>query len=161
MSELVNYGLGKYFSEVNEYRNYTRRSRLIMVLADQYSLSNFSPKIEDLHILRALGSIDQSVGLAALKEVGADCFNLLPEIIKITKQHTERVSLDRSLGITGSLVIKSATDVSLRMGNKYIASEHIAIGLMADNTESQSFLSKYGVTTEALTEKVFEILKKK
>ncbi|MEM9109504.1 MAG: Clp protease N-terminal domain-containing protein [Planctomycetota bacterium] len=157
-SDFFGFGLEKYFSISNEYRHYTRRARLIMVLADQYSAANGSSLIQDIHILRALASLDRSIGLYALSELGADCLKLLPEIVLLDGSKNKLSSKDRELDKNGRIVIEAAKVASQKRGSKYIASEHIAIGLLADGTRTHTFLSKYGVTDELLESKIDDLL---
>ncbi len=138
----------------------THKSQDALSVAIQRAAADGSPHIDPLHLLVAL--LEQADGLAAplLQAVGAD-----PALI--AKQAEERLArLPRAHGATVSSpdmsrplrsAINTASSRAKELGDLYISTEHLLVGLAADGGDAKAVLAAAGATPEALLEAFSEI----
>src|SRR5216684_1419352 len=119
-----------------------------------------SPQVDPLHLLLAL--VEQADGTTAplLRAVGAD-----PALV--AKQAEERLArLPRARGATLSApdisrplqsAIATASARAKQLGDEYISTEHLLVGLSADGGEAKAVLAAAGATPDALLEAFSQI----
>jgi len=133
----------------------THKSQDALSTALRSAAADGSPQVEPLHLLLAL--VEQADGTTAplLRAVGAD-----PALV--AKQATERLArLPRARGATLSApemsrplnaAIRTASSQAKQLGDEYISTEHLLVGLAADGGDAKTVLSAAGVTPAALLE---------
>jgi ATP-dependent Clp protease ATP-binding subunit ClpB len=133
----------------------TRNSQEALSIAARRAAADGNPQVDPLHLLAAL--LDQTGGIAAslLKAVGAD-----PGVIaKETAEHI--VQLPQMRGSSTSApqlsrqllgVINTATNRAQQLGDEYVSTEHLLVGLAADGGQAATLLREAGATADALTE---------
>src|SRR5580692_9136221 len=133
----------------------THKSQEALATAQRRAAADGSPQIEALHLLVALA--EQADGLAGqlLRAVGTD-----PALI--AKQAEDRLARGPQMrGATTSgpemsrallLAIKTASDKAKQLGDEYISTEHLLVGLATDGGEAKTVLAAAGVTADALLE---------
>src|SRR3984957_2379084 len=133
----------------------THKSQEALSTAQRRAAADGSPQIEALHLLVALA--EQVDGLAGqlLQAVGTD-----PALI--AKQAEDRLARGPQMrGATTSgpemsrallLAIKTASDKAKQLGDEYISTEHLLVGLATDGGEAKTVLAAAGVTADALLE---------
>jgi ATP-dependent Clp protease ATP-binding subunit ClpB len=138
----------------------TRKSQEAVTAALRQAASDGSPQVEPLHLLVAL--IDQSDGTTAplLRAVGADPNG-------ISKQATEKLEkLPRARGATLSepglsrpllAAIKNAADRARELGDEYVSTEHLLVGLASDGGDAKTLLAAAGATPDALLDAFTQI----
>src|SRR5580692_1305659 len=138
----------------------THKSQDALSTAVRRAAADGSPQVEALHLLAAL--VEQADGTTAplLRAVGAD-----PALI--AKQTTERLDrLPRAHGTTLSApemsrpllsAIATASSRAKQLGDEYISTEHLLVGLAADGGEAKAVLAAAGVTPDALLEAFSQI----
>ena len=138
----------------------THKSQEALTAAVQRAAADGSPQVEPLHLLVAL--VEQADGTTAplLRAVGAD-----PALI--AKQAAERLDrLPRARGATLSApemsrplltAVGTASSRAKQLGDEYISTEHLLVGLAADGGDAKAVLSAAGVTPDALLEAFSQI----
>jgi ATP-dependent Clp protease ATP-binding subunit ClpB len=138
----------------------THKSQEALSTAIRRAAADGSPQVEPLHLLLAL--VEQPDGLAGqlLRQVGAD-----PGLVG--KQAEERlVRLPRASGATLSApewsrplqaAIGTASNRAKHLGDEYISTEHLLVGLAADGGDAKAILAAAGATPEALLEAFSQI----
>src|SRR6202011_5657556 len=138
----------------------TRKSQEALTAAVRRAAADGSPQVESLHLLLAL--VEQADGTTAplLRAVGAD-----PALV--AKQAEERLArLPRARGATLSApemsrpmlsAIATASARAKQLGDQYISTEHLLVGLAADGGEAKAVLAAAGATPEALLEAFSQI----
>jgi ATP-dependent Clp protease ATP-binding subunit ClpB len=133
----------------------THKSQDALSTAQRNAAADGSPQVEPLHLLLAL--VEQADGTTAplLRAVGAD-----PALV--AKQATERLArLPRARGETLSApewsrplnaAIRTAVSKAKQLGDEYISTEHLLVGLAADGGEAKTVLNAAGATADALLE---------
>jgi ATP-dependent Clp protease ATP-binding subunit ClpB len=133
----------------------TRNSQEALSIAARRAAADGNPQVDPLHLLAAL--LDQTGGIAAslLKAVGAD-----PGVIaKETAEHIAQLPQMRGSTTTAPQlsrqllgVINTATNRAQQLGDEYVSTEHLLVGLAADGGQAATLLSEAGATADALTE---------
>jgi ATP-dependent Clp protease ATP-binding subunit ClpB len=131
----------------------THKSQEALATAMRRAASDGSPQVETLHLLTALTEQADGTTVPLLRAVGAD-----PALV--SKQAEERLArLPRAHGATLSApetsralltVISTASNRAKQLGDDYISTEHLLVGLAADGGEAKAVLTANGVTAEAL-----------
>ncbi|MFZ0190386.1 MAG: Clp protease N-terminal domain-containing protein, partial [Streptosporangiaceae bacterium] len=138
----------------------THKSQDALSTAVRRAAADGSPQVEALHLLAAL--VEQADGTTAplLRAVGAD-----PALI--AKQAAERLDrLPRAHGTTLSApemsrsllsAIATASSRAKQLGDEYISTEHLLVGLAADGGEAKTVLAAAGATPDTLLEAFSQI----
>ncbi len=138
----------------------TRKSQEAVTAALRQAAADGSPQVEPLHLLLAL--IEQADGTAAplLRAVGVD-----PGLI--ARQATERLArLPRARGATLSApemsrpllaAVATAASRARELGDEYVSTEHLLVGLAADGGDAKTILTGAGATPGALLEAFTQI----
>jgi ATP-dependent Clp protease ATP-binding subunit ClpB len=138
----------------------TRRSREALNTAVQLAAADGSPQVEPLHLLVAL--IGQEGGTAAplLRAIGADP-------AQVSTRATERLSrLPQARGATLSApemsrpMLAAYADAAKRardLGDEYVSTEHLLVGLAAEGGEAKSVLNSAGATPQVLLDAFAQI----
>jgi ATP-dependent Clp protease ATP-binding subunit ClpB len=138
----------------------TRKSQEAVTAALRQAAADGSPQVEPLHLLAAL--IEQSDGTTAplLRAVGADPGHIAKEAAaKLDRMpHARGATLsDPGLSRPVYAAIKTAADRARELGDEYISTEHLLVGLAADGGEAKSILTAAGATPDALLEAFTQI----
>src|ERR1035438_6447399 len=138
----------------------TRKSQEALSAAVRRAAADGSPQVESLHLLLSL--LEQADGHPAplLRAVGAD-----PALV--AKQAQERLArMPRARGATLSApemsrplltVISTAASRAKQLGDEYISTEHLLVGLAADGGEAKALLAANGAAPEGLLEAFSQI----
>ena len=139
---------------------YTERGKRIIQLAHHEAISMGHNMVEPEHLL--LGVLSEGGGIAcqALSELGVDPENLASHIRDLIGKSQDVISKPVDLPLSPRM--KRALDLSMiearKMGVNYVDSEHILLGILADDTGLivQQFRSM-GITPQAVLKQVNEI----
>ena len=138
----------------------THKSQDALSTAIRSAAADGSPQVDPLHLLLAL--LEQADGTTAplLRAVGAD-----PALV--AKQAEERLArLPRARGATLSApdisrplqsAIATASSRARQLGDEYISTEHLLVGLAADGGDAKAVLTAAGATPDALLEAFSQI----
>ena len=138
----------------------THKSQDALSTAIRGAAADGSPQVDPLHLLLAL--VEQADGTTAplLRAVGAD-----PALV--AKQAEERLArLPRARGATLSApdlsrplqsAIGTASSRAKQLGDEYISTEHLLVGLAADGGDAKAVLTAAGATPDALLEAFSQI----
>ncbi|WP_280447190.1 ATP-dependent chaperone ClpB [Nocardia cyriacigeorgica] len=134
--------------------NPTTKTQAALTAALQAASAAGNPEIRPAHLLVAL--LDQTDGIAAplLKAVGTD-----PAVVRREAQEI----IDRLPSATGATTtpqlgrdalaaITAAQRLATEMGDEYVSTEHVMVGLAEGDSDITMLLTKYGATADALRE---------
>ncbi len=140
---------------------YTERGKRIIQLAHHEALSMGHTMVEPEHLLLGLLSEGGGVACQALSELGVDPDNLAAHMRDLIGTSKDVISKPVDLPLSPRM--KRALDLSMmesrKMGVNYVDSEHILLGLLADDTGLivQQFRSM-GITPQAVLKQVTELI---
>ncbi|MFT3832662.1 MAG: ATP-dependent chaperone ClpB [Micropruina sp.] len=132
----------------------TAKSRDAVSAALRNALTNGNPSAEPVHLLHALLMVpDNTVG-TLLAAVGAD-----PKVVDaaaqgaITKLPSASGNSVSQPGLSGSMarVLADAETRAEQLGDEFVATEHLMIGLAAVASDAQKILLQFGADAKKLT----------
>ncbi|MFG1790325.1 ATP-dependent chaperone ClpB [Nocardia sp. NPDC049149] len=134
--------------------NPTTKTQAALAAAQQAASAAGNPEVRPAHLLVAL--LDQTDGIAAplLKAVGVDPVSVRGEANDIVER------LPRATGATTApqfgrevlAALNTAQRLATELGDEYISTEHVLVGLASGDSDVSQLLLKYGATAEALRE---------
>lgn len=121
-------------------------------LAEAHSLAeqNYSAALETPHVLKSL--LDVAPVNIILKNLGAtQKVNTLSQDLVSRTPKTSSSQINQSIGVSHEVqrVLSKAHESSVRMGDKFIATEHLFLGILESNTYTSDELRKLGVNPSA------------
>ena len=133
---------------------FTTKSQEALSAAGMNASTAGNPQIEPAHLLKALMDQRESVAVALLKAAGAD-----PDAVSVQASAAIH-ALPKSSGSSVAQaqfsrqtlqVVSAAQQAAERNGDSYVSTEHLLIGLAADQTRAGEALREADATVEALT----------
>ncbi|MGW4088559.1 ATP-dependent chaperone ClpB [Nocardia sp. NPDC004750] len=132
--------------------NPTTKTQAALTAALQAASAAGNPEIRPAHLLVAL--LDQTDGIAAplLKAVGTDpavVRNEAQAIVGRLPQATGATTTPQ-LGREALAAITAAQRLATELGDEYVSTEHVMVGLAQGDSDVTMLLTKYGATADAL-----------
>ena len=137
----------------------TAMSRDAVSMATRSALTHGNPNAEPAHLLEALLTIPENTVGPLLSSLGAE-----PRIVEaaakgaINKLPSAQGSSVAQPNLSGSFarVLAEAETRAQQLGDQFVATEHLLIGLASVTSEARKILTDLGVTAEAITTKFNE-----
>ncbi len=142
------------------FEKFTDRSRKIMAFANQEAQRFNHDYIGTEHIL--LGMVKEGSGIAAsvLKGMQIDIRKVRLKVEALVKAGPEMVTMGKLPQTPGTKrVLESAIEKSRALGNNYIGSEHILLGLVEEQTGiAWQVLQGFGLNTRKVRAEIFDLM---
>ncbi|HET9080454.1 MAG TPA: ATP-dependent chaperone ClpB [Trebonia sp.] len=132
----------------------TRKSQEALSAAIRQAASDGNPQVEPVHLLLALLQQAEGTAQPLLEAAGADVRQVAAETTSLQRK------LPQTRGTTASApetsrqllsVINTAASLAREMGDEYISTEHLLVGLATGNGPLATALQRAGATPDALT----------
>ncbi|ONM49485.1 ATP-dependent chaperone ClpB [Nocardia donostiensis] len=134
--------------------NPTTKTQAALTAALQAASTAGNPEIRPAHLLVAL--LDQTDGIAAplLKAVGTDPATVRREAQDIVDRLPRATGATTApqLGREALAAITAAQRLATELGDEYVSTEHVMVGLADGDSDVTMLLTKYGATAAALRE---------
>ncbi|WP_433600042.1 ATP-dependent chaperone ClpB [Nocardia sp. CA-135953] len=134
--------------------NPTTKTQAALTAALQAASAAGNPEIRPAHLLVAL--LDQTDGIAAplLKAVAADSATIRREAQDIVDKLPRATGATTApqLGREALAAITAAQRLATELGDEYVSTEHVMVGLAEGDSDVTMLLMKYGATPDALRE---------
>jgi ATP-dependent Clp protease ATP-binding subunit ClpB len=125
----------------------TRKSQEAVSAAVRRATTEGNPHVEPLHLLAALISLEGGTAAPLLRAVGADPAAVLrgaeDQIARLPKAAGTTVSAPDTARPL-SLALATAAKRAREMGDEYVSTEHLLVGLAADGGQAADLLRKAG-----------------
>ena len=139
---------------------FTTKSQEALSAAAMNASTAGNPQIEPAHLLKALMDQRESVAVAVLKAAGAD-----PDVVSTAASTAIRALPSTSgssvaqaqLSRQGVQVVQAARQQAEAMGDDYVSTEHLLLGLAADAGVAGEALRDAGATPDALSSAVKQV----
>ncbi|MFF7938652.1 ATP-dependent chaperone ClpB [Nocardia gamkensis] len=132
--------------------NPTTKTQAALTAALQAASAAGNPEIRPAHLLVAL--LDQTDGIAAplLKAVGTDPATVRREAQDLVDRLPRATGATTTppLGREALAAITAAQRLATELGDEYVSTEHVMVGLAAGDSDVTMLLTKYGATADAL-----------
>ncbi|MBF6186767.1 MULTISPECIES: ATP-dependent chaperone ClpB [Nocardia] len=134
--------------------NPTTKTQAALTAALQAASAAGNPEIRPAHLLVAL--LDQTDGIAAplLKAVGVDPATVRREAQDLVDRlpRATGATTQPQLGREALAAITAAQRLATELGDEYVSTEHVLVGLADGDSDVTMLLKKYGATADALRE---------
>ncbi|MGW5574318.1 ATP-dependent chaperone ClpB [Nocardia thailandica] len=134
--------------------NPTTKTQAALTAALQAASAAGNPEIRPAHLLVAL--LDQTDGIAAplLKAIGVDPAEVGREAAEIVDRlpRATGATTTPQLGREALAAITAAQRLATELGDEYVSTEHVVVGLADGDSDVTMLLKKYGATPESLRE---------
>ncbi|MFE3191201.1 ATP-dependent chaperone ClpB [Nocardia sp. NPDC059240] len=134
--------------------NPTTKTQAALTAALQAASAAGNPEIRPAHLLVAL--LDQTDGIAAplLKAVAVDPATVRREAQDIVDRlpRASGATTSPNLGRESLAAVTAAQKLATEMGDEYVSTEHLMVGLAQGDSDVSQLLLKYGATADALRE---------
>ncbi|MGF6882204.1 ATP-dependent Clp protease ATP-binding subunit ClpB [Nocardia sp. GAS34] len=134
--------------------NPTTKTQAALTAALQAASAAGNPEIRPAHLLVAL--LDQTDGIAAplLKAVAVDPAAVRREAQDIVERlpRASGATTTPQLGREALAAITAAQQLATELGDEYVSTEHLMVGLARGDSDVSQLLLKYGATADALRE---------
>ena len=131
----------------------TRKSQEAVSAAVRRATTEGNPHVEPLHLLAALISLEGGIAAPLLRAVGADPAAVLrrteDQIARLPKAAGTTVSAPDTARPL-SLALATAAKRAREMGDEYVSTEHLLVGLAADGGQAADVLRKAGAGPDEL-----------
>ncbi|GAA3430591.1 ATP-dependent chaperone ClpB [Kutzneria kofuensis] len=139
---------------MNQFNPTTKTQQAVSEAAQAATMAG-NPDITPVHLLAAL--LAQGDGLTAplLTAVGADPAQVRAELEKLAHSLPSATGATMSapqLSRDGLRVITHAQRLATEMGDEYVSTEHLLVGLAAEGGQVADLLRRHGATPDALRE---------
>src|SRR5487761_314698 len=132
----------------------TRKSQEALSAAIRQAASDGNPQVEPVHLLLALLKQADGTAQPLLEAAGADMDRVLAEATaaqrKLPQTHGATASAPETSRQLLS-VINTAASLARDLGDEYISTEHLLVGLATGNGSIATGLQRAGATPDALT----------
>ncbi|NUL45974.1 ATP-dependent chaperone ClpB [Cellulosimicrobium funkei] len=139
---------------------FTTKSQEVLSGAAMNASTLGNPQIEPAHLLKALMDQRGSVAVAVLKAAGVDpdvvstaASTAIKELPATSGSSVAQAQLSRQ----GLLVVQAAQQQAEALGDDYVSTEHLLLGLAADAGKAGTALRDAGASVEALSAAVKEV----
>ena len=140
---------------MNEQK-YTIQAQELLQSAAQIAQSGSNQVIETGHILKAMLSDREGIGVYLMQKAGVNTENLENELdIILNKYPRQQGSTDSYLSRESAEALQKARDVANRMGDQFITVEHILVGVSSGKDSVAKLLRSAGLN-EKLLDKAIE-----
>jgi ATP-dependent Clp protease ATP-binding subunit ClpB len=133
--------------------NLTTRSQGALSTAVRRAAADGNPQVDTLHLLTALLAQPESTAAALLRAVGSDPRQVAEaaedEIGKLPAATGSSVTAP-SLARPVYEVLQRAADLAEELGDEYVSTEHLTVGLATVDSPAKTVLAKTGATAKAL-----------
>src|SRR3954465_93462 len=110
-----------------------------------------NPVVQDLHLLLALLDQDEGIVVPIIQKLGANVASIREKIRVETARYPKQSGASPTMARELNQVIDRADDEAKKLGDEYVSTEHLLLGLSdTKGTESKTLLSGTGAGYKAL-----------
>src|SRR5215510_4437620 len=133
--------------------NLTTRSQEALSTAVRRAAADGNPQVETLHLLAALLLQPESTAAALLRAVGSEP----KQVAEATEDAVHKLPTASGSSVSApSLarpvyeVLQRAADLAEEIGDEYVSTEHLMVGLATVDSPAKTVLEQAGATAKAL-----------
>jgi ATP-dependent Clp protease ATP-binding subunit ClpB len=129
---------------------YTQKAQEAIAAAQAAAQGMDSPVLDAEHLLHALVEPDDGVPAETLRRLGVDLPAFRDELAGILARRARIKGGSMSLDPRAKRVLELAEAEARRLGDEYVSTEHLLLGVLEVGGEGQGLLEKHGATREAV-----------
>src|SRR5688572_21763800 len=123
---------------------FTEKAQATVVAAQNLAERLQSPVLDAEHLLAALLEPDDGVPAETLRRLGVDLPALNGELASLLARRAKIQGGSLTLDPRAKRVIERAQEEARRLGDEYVSTEHLLLGVLDVGGEGQRLLEKHG-----------------
>ncbi len=131
---------------------FTQKAQEAIVAAQKLAETLHSPILDAEHVLSALVEPDDGVPAETLRRLGVDLPAFRAELAGILAKRARIEGGSLALDPRAKRVIERAEEEARRLGDEYVSTEHLLLGVVEVAGEAQSLLERHSAGREAILE---------
>ncbi|MBP5473722.1 MAG: AAA family ATPase, partial [Bacteroidales bacterium] len=139
--------------------NFTIKAQEAVQKAFEIAESKSQQSVESSHLLKGIMTVAESVTDFLFGKLGTNIPNLQRELDMIINSYAKVTGADSYMSLNLQDVLKEAEDYAKTMKDKYVAIEHLLLGLVYMNSETSQVMKENGITLKGLKEAIAELRK--
>src|SRR6266540_4969636 len=133
-----------------QLERFTQKAQETIIAAQRLAESLQSPILDAEHVLSALVEPDDGVPAETLRRLGVDLPGFRGELAAILAKRARIQGGSLSLDPRARRVIESAEAEAKRLGDEYVSTEHLLLGVAEIGGEAQALLERHAAGREAI-----------
>src|SRR3954467_3236736 len=129
---------------------YTQKAQETIAAAQRIAEAAESPVLDAEHLLAALVEPDDGVPAETLRRLGADVPAFRSELAAILGRRARIKGGSLSLDPRAKRVLELGEQEARRLGDEYVSTEHLLLGILEVGGEGRALLERHGATREAV-----------
>jgi ATP-dependent Clp protease ATP-binding subunit ClpB len=129
---------------------FTQRAQEAIVAAQRLAETLQSPVLDAEHLLSALLEPEDGVPAETLRRLGADLPGLRGDLAAALARRARVQGGSLALDPRAKQAIERARDEARRLGDEYVSTEHLLLGVAESGGEAESLLERFGAGREAI-----------
>jgi ATP-dependent Clp protease ATP-binding subunit ClpB len=129
---------------------YTQKAQEAIAAAQKAAEGMESPVLDAEHLLHALVEPDDGVPAETLRRIGVDLPAFRGELAGILGRRARIKGGSMSLDPRAKRVLELAEEEARRLGDEYVSTEHLLLGVLEVGGEARQLLERHGASREAV-----------
>ncbi len=129
---------------------FTQKAQEAVLAAQQLAERLHSPVLDAEHLLSALIDPDDGVPAETLRRMGVDLPTFRGELAAVLARRAKIEGGSLTLGPRGKRVVDRAQEEARRLGDEYVSTEYLLLGMAEVGGEGQKLLDGHGAGREAI-----------
>ena len=129
---------------------FTQKAQEAIIAAQELAQRLHSPVLDAEHLLSALIEPDDGVPAETLRRLGVDLPTIRGDIAAALARRARIEGGSLTLDPRAKAVVDRAEDEARRLGDEYVSTEHLLLGVADAGGEGQAILERHGAGREAL-----------
>jgi ATP-dependent Clp protease ATP-binding subunit ClpB len=129
---------------------FTQRAQDSVLAAQKTAETLHSPVLDAEHLLSALVEDDEGVPAETLRRLGTDLVAFRGELAALLARRARVQGGSLALDPRAKRVIDRAQEEARRLGDEYVSTEHLLLGVAEVGGEAQQLLDRHGANREAI-----------
>ncbi|HXI80840.1 MAG TPA: ATP-dependent chaperone ClpB [Verrucomicrobiae bacterium] len=129
---------------------YTQKAQEAILAAQKTAADMESPVLDAEHLLSALVEPDDGVPAETLRRIGVDLLAFRGELAAILGRRARIRGGSLSLDPRAKRVMELAEEEARRLGDEYVSTEHLLLGVIEAGGEARQLLETHGANREAV-----------
>jgi len=130
--------------------HYTQKAQEAIAAGQKAAEGMESPVLDVEHLLFALIEPDDGVPAETLRRIGVDLPRLRDELAAILGRRARIQGGSLTLDPRARRVLELAEEEARRMGDEYVSTEHLLLGVIEVGGEAHDLLERHGATRETV-----------
>ncbi len=129
---------------------YTQKAQETILGAQRLAERLHSPVLDAEHLLSALLEPDDGIPAETLRRLGVDLIALRGDVAAALSRRARIEGGSLALDPRAKRVLERAEEEARRLGDEYVSTEHLLLGVLEAGGEAQKLLEKHGAGREAV-----------